>query len=368
MGEYIRYANLAIKKGGPNFNIPIAPEGDEFNLKTNLDFMRVLSGDSAPINHPKIIDVKLIDSTLKKPNGQQIPEVVINYNERAIYHFGGTAIMESMAYIGESYLFPENEAPATFPYKSAELVTGLIYPNFAGNILNVFALCDVALMTGTPGSWFLGALNTMKTANFLPKHPKEVYEFFSNNVFDYGGQKYNTIQSISILSQISASYLKGYYTSDSFVDNIKWFDHILNHALGMRHNNIAFPLDILLHGSFYNNPVLNLTMKNIGSPLQLNLNDAGAYVEIPGLQLDNFRPEMNWAMAQVERVFAGKTDGCQMKTFCKESCYQQDLEDFTDDRCNTNPWSRALDNSRCPFVVVLELWQLQGFQPVLDRQ
>lgn len=142
--------------------------------------------------------------------------------------------------------------------------------------------------------------------------------------------------------------------------------HVTVYGFSLRHANMAFPLDILLHGSFYQNPHLKQVMRYIGSSLQLNSDDRASYVMIDDLDQEKFQPDLNWAIAEIQKVFIGRKTGCKMKTFCKESAYQQGIPDFTNAYCNSEPWQRVREQEDCSFVRMVNLWGLHDKIPLFD--
>ncbi|WP_367867778.1 hypothetical protein [Pedobacter sp. WC2423] len=93
MVEYIRFANLAIKRGKQTFSVPILPIDNEYNVQTNIDYMKVLNGDTGSTYQTPICNIKINESTINKPNGEPIMQVTLYFNDTSVYHFGGTAIM-----------------------------------------------------------------------------------------------------------------------------------------------------------------------------------------------------------------------------------------------------------------------------------
>lgn len=138
-------------------------------------------------------------------------------------------------------------------------------------------------MSEEPGSTFYGHLMKLKNSGFRCQDPKSVYKFFKNEFFLLQNLKLPRIQMLSVLGQYARIYLKGYFPSKAYQSNVDWMDHIVDHAVGLRNKNKSFPLDIILTGSFYNNPKLDLIMKNIGGPLQLNENGYAYFIIIEKL-------------------------------------------------------------------------------------
>lgn len=369
MGEYIHHSINRIRSGPATFTVPIDPYAHSEGVDTTIKIIQLLNGDSATNDLSVTINYVVdAESTPVAFHGGHVPAIIIDYNNSKKYNFGATAVMESMAWIGEKHLFPASLAPPPLPYNAAELLANFIYPEFANNPLNVFALCDIALLTAEPGAAFYQKLLKLKEASFVPKDPKKVYDFFKADLFEHRGMTLNRSQMLSTLVHDSNLYLSGYFPGEQYAANVDWMRHVTLYGYSLRHHNMAFPLDILQHGQFYQNPYLKHTMRYLGSPLQLNSQDRATYIIIDEVENDRFRPDLNWAIAEVHKMFIGKHEGCGMKPFCKESAYLQNIPDFTDTHCHTNPWQRVCEKKTCSFVDIVNLWELQDKKPIINNK
>jgi len=359
MGEYLHYCKKLIENGSTVFKVPIPDDLIDSGVNISAKIGHILNGSMHNISHSvQIEEINVRQTGVISSDGTDIPEVVITYNDGQEYLFGALAVNESMAYIGEKELFPASPLAPTFPYHSAELIARFIFPEFAGKKLNIFALCDVALMSAEPGPTYYKHLLKLKASGFEPYDPKDVYEFFKNEIFEYQDWKLNRIQMLSTLGQIARIYLKGYFPVEAYEANVTWMDHIIDHAVSLRNRNISFPLDIILHGSFYDNPELDLTMKNIGGPLQLNENAHATFIIIEQLADKMIQPDLNWVISDILKVILGSTRPCGMKDFCKASATNQGLPDYTNSLCDINPWFRAYNDIDCSMTRVLKMWKL----------
>lgn len=359
MGEYLHYSKKIIKDGDIVFEVPITMERLDPGVKVSAQIGNILNGSTHNIMGE--VEIENIDFRLTgviSSEGVNIPEIVITYNNDQLYRFGALAVNESMAYIGEKKLFPASPLAPTLPYHGAEIITRKLFPEFASDKLNIFALCDIALMSAEPGSTYYKHLINLRDSGFECNDPKEIYKFFESDIFEYQNWKLNRIQMLSTLGQIARIYLKGYFPSENYKANINWMDHIIDHAVGLRNRNLSFPLDIILHGSFYDNPELNLTMKNIGGPLQLNSNGQATFIVIEELADEMIQPDLNWVISDILKLIMGSKNPCGMKAFCKTSASKQHIPDFTNPLCDISPWFRAYNDLDCSMTRVLKMWEL----------
>ncbi|MCX2582710.1 hypothetical protein [Pedobacter sp. MR22-3] len=359
MGEYIHHCREIIENGSTVFSVPIHPAQLDPGVKVTTDITNKLLGSVHNIvGQVDIEHVELRKTSVITSEQANIPELIITFNDGRHYTFGSLAVSESMAYIAEKILFPASVLAPTLPYHAAELLSRFLFPEFAVDKLNIFALCDISLMTAEPGPKFYQNLLKLRDSAYTNGNPKKIYEYFSNDIFFYQNQKLARIQMLSALGQIAKCYLAGYFPSKMFKANIEWMDHIIDHGLGLRNRNIAFPLDIVLHGSFYDNPELKLTMRNIGGPLQLNAKSSGTFIVIEELAGKYIQPDLNWAIANILKILIGIQVPCGMKSFCRASAVAGGVPDYTNALCDINPWFRAYQDLDCSMTRVLKMWQL----------
>jgi len=367
--DYIKFANQQIiADPSSEFKIPIYPEtGDRFNMEINLKVNRVLIGSSASIQKVhKLNSVFVINSTVTKPNNPNefIDKVIIDYDNSLHYEFGAHAIMESMAYIGEQALFPALIPSPDLPYTSADLIANHLYPKFSDNPLNVFALCDLSLLTGMPGKFFYDSLIKIKNESWIPNDPEDVYYYFSNIIQSFNGQTLDLLESLNNISNIANKQLTDYFTSEYFEKNKEWITTTINSGTQLRLNDPAFILKILKVGRFTTNPQLVRVFNTVGSPLTTNNMDEGSFYPIPSIkEPETIRTELMWAINQIFNLYIGKQVGCKMKTYCKESRMNIGLSDLTDERCTTTPWLRYGDSDLCPYAIIWKMWGLSGKVP-----
>lgn len=362
--DYIKYCcHQIIQNQSPTFNIPILPtSGDKFYTDKNLVLKKVYTGSTTPLNHnfSQLKYVYIIDSGVflpDRPSEQvQTVKLIIDGVER---FYGAHCIQESMAYISEEYLAPEQFKSTAFPYLSAEFVSYFIYPMFGNNRLNVLALCDCSLFTDNPGLNFVIALNRMKDEAWLPNTPKDVYEY-CDKIFLTAKSLLETYEKILPLAR---DQISDYFTNENWKAIKNWSVHVLNEAYKIRATNKYFILELMFGGKIKTNSKFISLVNKLGYPLITNEKNE-MYFGIPsGFKEDLKNMETLWAINQCYRIFIGKKDGCQMKSYCQESCRYSDNEDYTDSRCDSSPWDRTSDDKLCPFAQVWRGWGLQGRSP-----
>lgn len=359
--NYIKFCCWQINLNqGKEFQVPIIPSSkDHFNLSKNLDLRRIYLGDSASINR-KIDNYELVNSDVFHPQDliNPIKKVVITIGTDQLV-FGGGCIMESMAHIAEEFVSSDQISAPIFPYKSAEYLVGQMHPELNNNRLNVFALCDCSLFTDNPGYNFYVALNKMKEDSFIPTDPKDVYNY-CNNILESSNSLFTNYDQVFTTAK---DQLSDYFTSEDWWAVKDWINHILDEIFKIRKSNISFMLD-LMGGNFINNRPFISIINKLGFPVTTNMNQEMFYGPPTDLKIKIEHMDLFWAINQCYRIFIGKRDGCKMKAFCKGSCDYHSIEDYTDERCNTQPWTRSSDSVICIFAHVWKTWGLEGKNPV----
>ncbi len=119
------------------------------------------------------------DNFTNLPNVEGLKEITgicVSANDSDIFSFGAYAIKENMAYIMERLLTKDFKKSDDYPYCAAEKIVEFEYPEFGRDILNVLALCDCSLMFTNPARVFYDILKDMKSKNYVPKKPQDLYD------------------------------------------------------------------------------------------------------------------------------------------------------------------------------------------------
>jgi hypothetical protein len=373
--DFIKYANEFAREGiSRTFSVPITPRPSpnnevSFNLKLKKEY--VGSGDD--VTSATIIKVTKLPKTITLKNGNvSLENIIIDYNDEkgnlCYHHFGSHCIVESMAYMIENAIYPNLLTPTPdFPYKAAHKVIESEYKAFLHNPLNALALCDASLGSFNPGEFFFSMLTKMKTENYLPSTPEDVYSYCSSNVnFNYNGA--TTLNQLLLsMSNIASSQLCDYFTTQIFGDNKIWINYIISTGVDIRLRNPYFILDIVRGGKIQTNVPFIKLYKQIGTPMVSNLNDEGTFYS-PLQVTHNLKPEYLWAISQIYGLYLksmiNNPKKCELKLWCKESCISQNIPDFTDSNCYNSPWLRVTNANLCPFSTMWKTWGMENEIPI----
>jgi hypothetical protein len=233
----------------------------------------------------------------------------------------------------------------------------VIYPDFAHDILNVLALCDVSLQDLNPGAFFYDTLLKAKQWKIKFSNPEEVYDFAISNhpPFNFNGVK--DLDSLFLANgQLAAEQLKKYFNDPHF-DPIKdWLENMIQAGIDYRVKNKMFPLAIARGGPIATNIAFTHVINNLGTPLITNdLHETTLHNPRTTVPLNY---SLVWALDQIHMIFWGEQIDCEMIELCKLSKLN------IDSRCSTSPWERANDaGPLCPFAIMWRHWKLAGYFP-----
>lgn len=298
----------------------------------------IYQGDSDFCIAYLITNVKLRENEflqdMDKGIAQNIPEVVI-CTENGEYRFGGMCVMESMAQLIESVVYPKERMSYCFPYNSCEMLCQYIYPELLERPQNLIALCDAVLMSIQPGLTFYDILVKMKADQFKPRVIQDVYDyvFAFPKKWIYAQQFEETIQLIDeiynplalntkelnlwLKNKISLAYKKRTDINDRiFISKIALYEH--------QKDAEEYFLNLMVH---------------FGMPLITN--EENIYVSNKSQQ--DIGLVLLFGPLALRKIFSGisKDNVCEMYKYCR-------AQKITKDICKTAPWEIVSNEKLCP--------------------
>ena len=373
--DYIKYVNeLAINGTSRTFTVPVTPRPSPANdVSFNLKLKKEYVGSVDDILTATVSYVTKQTKTITLKNGNvNLDTIIVDYldnnGQKCFHQFGSHCIVESMAFMIENSIYPNLLEPTPdFPYKSAQKVIEFEYPTFLHNPLNALALCDASLGTFNPGEFFFTMLSKMKSENYLPPTPEDVYRYCASNVsFNFNGA-INFNQLLLSTSASASSQLCDYFTTSIFGDNRYWINNTIATAVDLRLTNPFFILEIARGGRIQTNIPFMSVFKKLGSPMVTNLNDEGTFYS-PLQSSLNIKPEYMWAISQVYGLYmkplVNNPRKCELKLWCQASCYSQNITDYTNTNCYNSPWLRITDPQLCSFASIWKTWGLENETPI----
>lgn len=206
--------------------------------------MSIFAGDSEYLSNCHIDNIIFKEEELYREvfsnDNDNFKNIELHYNKNGksnIYNFGSMCIMESMAYLIESHIFPDQLRVNEFPYNTCEMICDLIYPEFGRTKKNIVALCDVALMTQQPGVTFLLLLRYMKKVQMIPEKEDDIYKLALNNLKpNYIEEEFN-VEIINAREKIDFLYPENQVATNKIN---KFFKEIINEADVIRKSDYSF--------------------------------------------------------------------------------------------------------------------------------
>lgn len=287
--------------------------------------------------------------------------------EKFEYHFGSDAVMESMAYEMEQMLYPGIlPDPPGLPYKAARYFSDHLIPGFSSDPLRIIALCDIAMMDFHPARTFHACLRAIIDHQLDYTDPYSLHKDLFNRIQgDFNGFNGN-LEVFDYMSTSTAGQLSSYFTTGVFGQNKIWFDYLFTKAAIFRRQSTNIFLQLAASGPIATNEIFHTIYQALGQPVTVNSKNHAVYA-IKNLDSSNIHPEMTWAINQIYNIFINsnksKTCRCNMIEWCRSSCDHLGIEDYTDQRCWDNPWSRVEDTELCTFAQVWKSWGLENEIP-----
>lgn len=361
--EYIRFAtNKIYKSENKEVTSPILPTEDNHeNIFLNRQLCKLTNGDTATIKKVvRIIDITSFEegTGLSGSAVDSIDSIVVtcidDKNEENYISFGALSIMENMAYLMEQMICNEFATSPDYPYSFAEKIVEYLYSEFGSDKLNVLALCDLSLLNSNPGKVFVQYLQEMKSMNWLPTKPEDIYDQIlpRKNTLNGGSEEITTEDNYKQISKTVRNQVKGYFHDPELFKDIRtWIDQLVYKGQDIRFKNKYFILDIARGGS----DAFMDFVKNFGTPLISNSKGECTllYPENPdGVEIGYF-----YAIGQITSFFESGNPKCELLNICTR--YGNKI----DNRCNTNPWDRCRDEFLCPYAMLWKLWRLSDFKP-----
>jgi hypothetical protein len=358
--DYLKYANNSIIAMPPGeFEVPVTPvQNNTDNVFANLRVQGYYLGNGEDDGVTLTSHRKLQRQVNSGHRLISIPYIEVEYDtddgRQDSFEFGALCIVESMAYIIETECYPNAPNSPDLPYRSAEKLVDLIYPEFGANRLNILALCDAVLSAFNPGPLFYDVLMQLRSERVIPNLPEDIYPFVDRFEIDYNG--------ISILSQLitpvgadAVNQIGGYFNDISLNPVREWLRNVVSLGVRYRIANPTFPLDIARGGRIGQNAALADYMQNVGSPLVTN---TLGEVTLADPRVAPITPNYAtiWAISQIYGVITGNQRHCELVGFCCNSGIR------TDTHCVTEPWRKTLQPN-CAFGQMWRHWALTDYYP-----
>ena len=264
-----------------------------------------------------------------------------------------------MAYIMERLLTIDFKESADYPYCSAERIVEYEYPEFGKNKLNVLALCDCSLMFTNPAHVFYDILKDMKSKNYVPKKPQDLYDQLRNAKIGIGNNKTDVFSHYNDICEEARKKLKSYFYVPNepylHTDYHKWIDKVIDYAKYLRSKTPHFIIDLCTLGEARRNDLFADIVKNIGTPLMRD--NRQEYFSVKPDGYNGFNVELLKAVKQLYNTLHDGKTVCELYPWCKGS----DGINPTVEICLYKPWERSKMLELCPVALLWKNWGLSEY-------
>lgn len=367
--NYMLYAVNVIKTRGSILPLPITLDADDIiHSQGFLQKLYLGSGikDANTYDNYKIYKCYRRPAKHVTSEGRVIMpcQVIVEYDNGSCFEFGSFWLCESMAYMAEKYIYPDCKKPNSLPYFAASDIANFIYPSLQqNNSLNLLALCDACLRFFNPAEVFHLNLERMASMKWLPKDPRDIYDFVERSIklnFQ-GATNLNDAHEISIKPALEA--IRDVLNNELLDVTYEWIKLIIERGYQLRLSNASFIIDLVKGGPLTANVKFAETLRMLGSPLMSSNSGERSIIHLLGFKDSHdkdFDPNIFQVLRSFLLLFSNGEVGCSMKFYCKESAHTQGVADFTNDKCHTKPWSRLNDKELCSYGMISKSWGLQG--------
>ncbi len=269
------------------------------------------------------------------------------------YIFGETAVSETMAYLME--LKHYKGVPASeYPYRVCQHLGQYMGTNLLENDELLFALCDVSLLSGFPGTTFFGILEDLIRNNTVPESAEAMFDYGVNYMYAKGVQVFEQYEE----NMTAATYvLSQLLPHPDMQPTVEWIKYLLRVGFKVRKETPYLMINL------YREPKLfqgywNKIIIQFGNP-SLHNNTPKRYFKAP-YDLAEIEEKIDpihlLAVQEVLLTLIQKNKtACSLYKYCEQNTNGLKV----DERCLNSPWERSRDEKTCGFGA---LWSLYGLK------
>lgn len=354
--EYIHAASQVIYTTQNNeIRLPVEVKGNYGNVELNREVNKISTGDYAEIPNMFLVDIKedVVKTKYNHPYFKTFMQFSLVLPKDVKVNFGGRAIMESMAYLIERNVESHCKGAYDYPYHAAEIVAHKIYPEFAEDDFRLIALCDMSLNSSNPGKTFVQTLRMFKERNMMPS-PEAIYDSFYDAPCILMGEHTNFLHGFIPFAMSVAERLVLYLNDPHFSSFHNTVRKMIGSGIDYRMNHRSFMVDIARGGDLLHNESLRRILTRFGSPIIYD--NQGNHCQIPSQYFDDSQFYNFVAVEQVYKTLSDCQDCCELYDWCDYEDENGMKRVEIDERCFNEPWSRAHDDSLCPYALLWRHW------------
>lgn len=259
---------------------------------------------------------------------------------------GSNAIQESMAALCEKYAYgdrTDNSHRILFPYNVAYLIADHCgAKSLTEGLLMLIAICDVSLMTLTPGLVFMDLINAHATCHF--NNYDDVYRYATDNL-----DVFNDHDTKTAFEDSEQNCRDVFQRHRNDKDISSWGENVLRKAQEKRQQDPTYLVKTL---ETYGTGAWNHFQNYIGLPIVID--NCGHYFTDTKHDLFAYASLVPF----YECIYHGQRQ-CSLAKVC-------DRRGYKDNRCEWKPWSRANDDELCPVAHWFVRFGMRGKKIVFD--
>lgn len=344
-----RLANTIYKKKNEKVIIPIDFSSDKY-FESISKATEILRGTTSDIpKGSKSGKLGYHNYTVDKDN---VKSYFIEIKNKK-YYIGSDDIIENMAYLIERSVYGDNSPAPIYPYKTIEILTEQLLPQFSEDLLLVIGLCELSLTTSNPARFYFDSLAIIKQNNIQITSIDDLLQLINSDfTINYMGNVITPKEAVTETANAAIEFLSDPFKSDQLQDVKEWVITIINNAKNIRLSDPLF----ITRGLLTENPrnyYLGFLTTNIGFPPYMNYSQ-----EI--IMSENCPKNLFLFMTLIEfiEVFQYGKKGCGLYNGCIKNMKFDKNSHKVSSNCKTAPWKKCNDIKLCPLSILLRTWGL----------
>ena len=283
------------------------------------------------------------------------PSVIIHYNDKKKFQFGGEAVAENMAYLFEKLFYNANDYEKSLPYNSCELVYNEVVGKYCDSIQIMIALCYASLMTFSPGYTFYTLVKSVRKSKRILKRMEDIFEIAQNSMQEVNGRQIKALEERidCVLPVIeNGGTIPPIY--NSFIYDLKycnnWLKNIYKHMTNDS-EKIRYTLVYILEEE-------NILLRKARMRKLTEINARPLMIDRTGKLYSANDKHLVFLLAPyaLQQTIMNKQPSCALFSVC--TAYRKE----TSKKCGETLWKKGFSNKICIMHFYLELMRLGDVQ------
>lgn len=327
--------------------IPI--QESDFSLSIQ-DANRFIRGNTNTIP-PGRTSGTLIKKRINLEIGSIDSYVLVIDNEE--YIIGSDDIIENMAYLIEREIYGDNEPAPLYPYKTIEILTEQLNPDFASDKIFIIALCELSLLSSNPAEFYFSSLQEIKKKNMVISQIEDLTKLINVDFKLFYKKIEIGINEANDQSTSDAiSFLSDPFNADDFRGLVNWLKVVFNTSSEYRKKDFFF----ITRGILQDNPrqyYLGNLAQDIGIPPIMNIDQEIFLSQNSPQNLILFN-----AFIEFLEIFRYGNHSCKLYNGCLNNMKFDPNSHIVSEECLSEPWKKSKETKLCPLGILIHSWGL----------